>query len=179
MPHTEDAEETGRRVVLELPELSNVYNTHHDDSSCATTPEDATVEAANPGRKRQDFSEGMSSLSGQALGHWHRKGEHVPTVWSIISDKDEITGISKAIQRRLMTAEITPHSKRTVGGRTEMDCVCTTRSTTPRDCRRKLHLEVQAAQNKVAEAGCRVGEAMEEMAKIRSLMEANLGSANR
>ena len=70
-----------RRVVSGLPELSNVYSTHHDDSSCATTPQDAAVEAANPGRQRQDSGEGMSSPSGQALGQWHMKGKHVPTVW--------------------------------------------------------------------------------------------------
>ena len=47
--HTEDAEENRRRVVLRLPELSNVYITTHDDSSCATEQQDAAVEAANPG----------------------------------------------------------------------------------------------------------------------------------
>ena len=48
-----EAEERGRRVVLGLPELSNVYSTHHGDSSCATEPQDATAERANPGRQRQ------------------------------------------------------------------------------------------------------------------------------
>ena len=43
----------------------------------------------------------------------------------------------------------------------------------------EAHLEVQAAQNKVTETACRVEEAMEEMAKIKSLMEANLESADR
>ena len=57
--HTEDAEEKGRRVILGLPEISNVYSTHHGDSSCATESQDAAIEAANPkqsttGLKRWD-----------------------------------------------------------------------------------------------------------------------------
>ena len=82
MSHTEDAEEKGRRVVLGLPESSNVYSTHHADSSCATAPKDAVVEPANLGRQRLNSSEGMSSPSGPAIGHWHGTGKHVPTVWS-------------------------------------------------------------------------------------------------
>ena len=75
-----------------------------------------------------------------------------------ISDKDEITGTSKAIQRRPMTAERTLAQLDLV--QDEID-----------EAKRLLeeaHLEVQAAQSKVTEATCRVGEAMEEMAKIRS-----------
>ena len=43
----------------------------------------------------------------------------------------------------------------------------------------EAHLEVQAAQRKVTEAACRAGEAMEEMAKIKSLMKAIQESADR
>ena len=43
----------------------------------------------------------------------------------------------------------------------------------------EAHVEVQAAQAKVAEAACRVGGAKNEMAKLNSLMEANLASAAR
>ena len=108
-----DAEESGRREVLRLPELSNENSTHHGDSSCATEPQDAAVEAANPGRQRQDSSEGMPSPSGQPLGQWHGKRKHVPTACeAMTSDKGEIIGTSKAIQRRLMTPERTPHSNR-------------------------------------------------------------------
>ena len=57
------------------------YSTHHGNSSCATDPQDAAVEAENPGRQRQDSSERMPSPSGQGLGQWHGKGKHVPTVW--------------------------------------------------------------------------------------------------
>ena len=112
---SEDAEEKGRRMVFRLSELSNVYSTHHDDSSCARTPQDAAVEAAKTGRQRQASSEGLSSPPGQALGQWHGGGGKTCRLCgAIISDKGEITGTSKAIQRRLMTAEITPHSSRTV-----------------------------------------------------------------
>ena len=68
-----------------------------------------------------------------------------------------------------MTAEMTRHSNQTVGGRTELDLVQYEIG----------YPEVQAAQSKVTEAACRVGEAMDEMAKIKSLTEANLESADR
>ena len=42
VPHTENADE--------LPELSHVYSTHHDDSSCATESQDSAAEAAGSGR---------------------------------------------------------------------------------------------------------------------------------
>ena len=89
-----------------------------------------------------------------------------------ISDKGEIT------QMRLMTAERTLHSKRTVEGRTELDLVQDEIDEAKR-LLEEAHLEVQAAQSKVTEAACRVGEAMEEMAKIKSLTEANLEYARR
>ena len=65
---SQDAEEKGRRMVLRLSELPNVYSTHHDDSSCATTPQDAAVEAANTGSQRQASSEGLSSPPGGRNG---------------------------------------------------------------------------------------------------------------
>ena len=49
VPHTENAEEEGGRVVLGLPELSHVHSTHHDDSSCATESQDAATETAGSG----------------------------------------------------------------------------------------------------------------------------------
>ena len=95
----------------------------------------------------------MSSPSGQALSRWHKKGKHVPFVWRY----HQRQGRGYVIQRRLMTAEITPHSNRTVGGldlaQDEID-----------EAKRLLeeaHLLVQATQNKVTEAACRVVEAME------------------
>ena len=80
VPHTEGAEEKGRRVVLEMSELSNVYSSHHDDPSSATESQDAAAEAANPSSERQDPSEGLSTPPGQALGKWHGKGKYVSAV---------------------------------------------------------------------------------------------------
>ena len=37
----------------------------------------------------------------------------------------------------------------------------------------EAHVQVQAAQNKVTEAAFRVGQAMEEMAQVKKLLEAN------
>ena len=57
-------------------------------------------------------------------------------------------------------------------GRTELDLV----QDEVDEARRLLeeaHVEVQAAQNKVTEAAFRVGQAMEEMAQIKKLLEAN------
>ena len=70
VPHTENAEEEGGRVVLGLPKLYSVYSTHHDDSSGATESQ------------RQDPGEGMSSPVGQTPGERYGKGKHVPAVWS-------------------------------------------------------------------------------------------------
>ena len=171
--HTKDAEEKGRRVVLGLPEIPNVYSTHHGDSSCATEPQDAAVEAANPGCQRQDSSEGMPSPSGQALGQWHVKGKHVPTVWGNYQrqgrDHWDQQGDPTA------TAKRTLYSNQTVGGRTELHLLQDEIDEAKR-LLEEAHLEVQAAQSKVTEAACRVGEAMEEMPKIKSLMEAILES---
>ena len=82
VPHTEKAEEEGGRVVLGLPELANVYSSHHDDPSGATESQDAAAEAANPSSQRQDPGEGMSTPPGQPLSKWHGKGKYVPAVWS-------------------------------------------------------------------------------------------------
>ena len=48
VPHTEDAEEKGRRVVLGMSELSSVYSSHHHDPSSTTESKDAAAEAADP-----------------------------------------------------------------------------------------------------------------------------------
>ena len=100
------------------------------------------------------------------------KRNHVPTMsGAIISDKGEITGTSKSI-RRLMTAETTPEA------RTELHPVEDEMDEATR-LLEEAHLEVQAAKSKVAEAACRVRKAMDDMAKIKRLMEASLESADR
>ena len=80
VPHTEDAEEKGRRVVLGVSERSNVYSSHHYDPSGTTESQDAAAEAADPSCQRQDTSKGMSTPPGQALGKWHGKGKCVSAV---------------------------------------------------------------------------------------------------
>ena len=71
-----------------------------------------------------------------------------------------------------MTDEVKHHSTGTVEGRIEMDLV----QNEVDEAKRVLedaHVEVQAAQNKVTEAAFRVGQAMEEMARIKELLEAS------
>ena len=107
-------------------------STHHGDSSCATGPQDAAVEAANPGRQRQRIpAKGCRHLLVKPCANGTRKGNTCQLCGAIVSDKGEITGTSKAIQRRLMTAERTLHS------RDAQNWTCRTRSTKPRDCWRK------------------------------------------
>ena len=175
--HTEDAEEKGRRVVLGLPRI--IQRVQHPPRRLllCTEPQDAAIEAANPGRQRQDSREGMPSPSGQALGQWHGKGNHVPPLWSHYQrqgrDHWDQLGDPTATDDRREDASLQPD---TVDGSTELDLV----QGEIDDAERLLeeaHLEVQAAWSNVTAAACRVEEAMEEMAKITSLMEANLESA--
>ena len=82
VPHTEDAEEKGRRVILGTSELFHVHSSHHDDPSSATESQDAATEAANPNSQRQDPSGGTSPPPGQTLRKWHGKGKYESAVWS-------------------------------------------------------------------------------------------------
>ena len=61
---------------------------------------------------------------------------------------------------------------RTVEGRTELDLVQDEVDEAKR-LLEEAHVEVQAAKNKATEAAFRVGRAMEEMARIKKLLEAN------
>ena len=70
------------------------------------------------------------------------------------------------------------HSNQNVGGRTELDPV----QDEIDEAKRLLvaaHAEELTAQEEVAEAARRAGEAMEENAKLKSLIEAILDSADR
>ena len=80
--HTEHAEENGRRAVLGLPEFSDVYSTHHGDSSCATEPRDAAVEAANPAVNDRIPAKGCRHFLVKPWASGTGKGKHVSTVWS-------------------------------------------------------------------------------------------------
>ena len=71
-----------------------------------------------------------------------------------------------------MTDEEKQHSNRTVEGRPELDLVQDEVDEAKR-LLEEAHVEVQAAQNKVTEAAVRVGQATEEMAQIKKLLEAN------
>ena len=64
-----------------------------------------------------------------------------------------------------MNDEGKQHPNRTVEGRTELDLV--------QDEVDEAKRLLEAAQNKVTEAAFRVGQAMEEMAHIKKLLEAN------
>ena len=64
-----------------------------------------------------------------------------------------------------MNDEVKQHPNRTVEGRTELDL-----GQDEVDEAKRL---LEAAQNKVTEAALRVGQAMEEMAQIEKLLEAN------
>ena len=77
-----------------------------------------------------------------------------------------------------MIAETQFHSNRKVGGRTALYLVQDEIDEAER-LMEKAHVEVQAAQAKVTEATCQVGEAVDEMAKLESLMETKLDSAER
>ena len=128
VPHTENAEEEGRRVVLVLPKPYSVYSTHHDDSSCAT--------------ETQPWATGTG------------KGNTCQLCGAIINDKDEITGSSKSVQWKLVSNKENRRSSQKVEGRTELDLVLDDVDEAKRSLE-EAHLEVQAAQNKVTEAAFR------------------------
>ena len=123
VPHTEDAEEKGRSVVLGVSELSNVHSSHHYDPSGTAESQDAATEAADPRCQRQDTSEGMSTPPGQALGKWHGKGKYVSAVRGHHQRQGRDHWNSKSVQRKLVTDKKKHHSNRTVEGRTELDLV--------------------------------------------------------
>ena len=91
---------------------------------------------------------------------------------AIINNKGEITGTSKSVQRKLVNDEGKQYPNRKVEGRTELDLVQDEVDEAKR-LLEEAHVEVQAAQNKATEAAFRVGQAMEEMAQIKKLLEAN------
>ena len=106
------------------------------------------------------------------------KGTTCQLCGAIINDKGGITGTKKSIQRRLTITETPSHSNKNVGGRTELDPLQDEIDEAKR-LLEEAHVEVQAAQAKVAESACQLGEPVEEIAKLKSLMEANLASAAR
>ena len=70
VPHTENAEEEGRSVVLVLPKLYSAYSSHHDDSSDGTELDDKceiteTIKSIQrgwcPQRRTGPYSGGLTS----------------------------------------------------------------------------------------------------------------------
>ena len=121
VPHTEHAEDKGRRMVLGLPKLYSVYSTHHDDSSGATESQ------------RQDPGEGMSSPVGQTPGKWYGKGNTCQLCGTIINDKGEITEPASPYSGKWC-----PTRRSAIPARRWRDAQnwiwCKTRSTKPRGC---------------------------------------------
>ena len=172
VPHTEDAEEKGRRVVLVMSELSNVYSSHHHDPPGPQNLKTLLLKQQTQAVNDRIPAKGCRHLIVKPWANGTGKGNTCQLCGAIINDKGEITGASKLIQRKLATDEEKRHSSRTLEGRTELDLV-----QDEVDEAKKLlgaaHVEIQAAQNKVTEAAFWVGQAMEEMGQIRKLLEAN------
>ena len=158
-------------MVLGMSELSNVYSSHHYEPSSITESQDVAIEAADPGCQRQDTSEGMRAPPGQALGQRHGKEKYVTAVRSHHQRQgrdhwNQQIGPEETGERRGEAAS------QQHGGRTELDLVQDEVDEAKR-LLEEAHVEVQAAQNNVTEAAFRVGQAMEEMAQIKKLLEAN------
>ena len=133
------------------------------------TPQGAAVEAANPGRQRQDFQQRdvvtfLSSPGPMAQERETRANCVEP------SSATRARSLGATDDRRDYA------SLQSDGGRTHRTAPSAGRERRSLEIAGEAHLEVQAA--KVTEAACRVGEAMEEM-ETKSLMEANLESADR
>ena len=148
VPHTEDAEEKGRRVVSGVRGLPTVYSSHHDNTSGATESRDAATEAANPSSQRQDPSAGMSTPPGQALGKWHRKWKYVSAVWSHHQRQGRDHRNQQVDPEETGDRRGKRHFSWTVEGRTQLDLVQDEVDEAKR-LLEEAHVEVQAAQKKV------------------------------
>ena len=118
VPHTEDAEEKGRRVVLGMSELSNVYSSHHYEPSGTTESQYAATEAADPSCQRQDYQRRDVDTSWSSPGQMAREMEiRVSCAGPSSTTKERSL---EPVQRKLVTDEEKYHSNRTVEGRTEL-----------------------------------------------------------
>ena len=100
------------------------------------------------------------------------KGNTCQLCGAITNNKGDITGTSKSVQRKLVNDEGKQYPNRTMEGRTELDLVQDEVDEAKR-LLEEAHVEVQAAKNKVTEAAFRAGQAMEDVAQIKKLLEAN------
>ena len=117
-------------------------------------------------------AKGCSHLLVKPWANGTGKGNTSQLCGAITNDKGDITGTSKSVQRKLVNDEGKQYPNRTMEGRTELDLVQDEVDEAKR-LLEEAHVEVQAAKNKVTEAAFRVGQAMEEMAQIKKLLEAN------
>ena len=147
LPHTEGAEEKGRRVVLGVPELSNVYSTWRDAQNLKTLQLKQQTQAVND----RIPAKGCRHLLVKPWANGTGKGNTCQLCGVIINDKGEITGTSKSIQRKLVNDEVKRHSNWTVEGRTGLDLVQDEVDQAQR-LLEEAHVEVQTAQNKLTEA---------------------------
>ena len=147
VPHTEDAEEKGRRVVLGVPELSNVHST--------TTPPGPQYLKMLP--LKQQTQAVNDRIPAKGCRHLLVKPRQRDMRVSCVESSSTTRAGSLEPASQLVTSERKLHSNRTVEGRTELDLVQDEFDEAKR-LLEEAHLEVQAAQSKVTEA-CRVGEA--------------------
>ena len=121
--HTEDAEEKGRRVVLGMSELSNVYSSHHHDPSGTTESQTLLLKQQTQAVNDRIPAKGCRHILVNPWANGTGKGNTCQLCGAIINDKGEISGTSKSVLRKLVTDERKRHSSRTVEGRTELDLV--------------------------------------------------------
>ena len=150
VPRTENAEEEGRRVVLGVPELSKVYSTHHDDSSGATRPQDAAVEAGTC----------------QELGKWHGKGKYVSAVWSHNQRQEEDHWNQQVNPKEIGDRREEASFQRDGGGRHRTGIGAG-------EIAGGSPFGSTSSPEQSDRSSIPSGEAMEEMSQIRNLLEAN------
>ena len=164
VPHTENAEEKRRRVVLGCQ--------NHPTCTAPTTtnpPVPQNLKTLLLKQQTQAVNDRIPAKGCRHLlvKHWASgtgKGNTCQLCGAVTNDKGEITGTSKSVQRKLVTDEGKHHPNRTVEGRTELDLAQDEVAKAKR-LLEEAHVEVQAAQNKVTKAAFRVWQAMEEMAQ--------------
>ena len=159
-----------RKIDRGSGDVRTVQRVHRYEPSSTTESQDAATEAADPSCQRQDTSDGMQAPPGQALGKWH--GKYVSAV----------RGHHQRQGRDHWNQQIGPEETGERRGETVSQqrwrdargwIWCGDEVDEAKRLLEEAHVEVQAAQDKVTKAASRVGQAMEEMAQIKKLLEAN------
>ena len=165
MPHTEDAEEEGERVVFWVARIIQRVQ----PPTTTTLPVPQNLNTLLLKQQAQAVNDRIPAKGCRHLLVIPRANGTGKLCGAIINDKGEIRGTGKSIQRKLVNDEGKRHSSRKVEGRTELDLV-----QDEVDEAKRLLAEAQV-ENKVTEAVFRVGQAIEEM---RKLLEANSEPVN-